>query len=1028
MPSPATSRSAGANQSAQTPPTPRLKPDSKKAKEAYKRGLRAEQAGDWEAAHDAYSEAVNWAPDDHEYLLRRDIARSHLVQAKVDLAERDAVAGNLKDARQELLEASYLDPSNTVVRERLTELAALEPRDSEESPADVELAGAVQVDYRAGTRNFDYRGTTQGAYDEVASQFGVEVAFDVDLRSMPVRLQVQNVDFPTALRLLGDMTGTFWRPLTRRLFFVADDTPQKRKDYDVSVVRTVLLPASETPEEMTETLRVIRDITGITRAQLDTQSRTITLRASPQAIGVASDLIEDLQKPTGQLILEMEVLEVDRNYARQLGITPPQTSQIFSLNTQEIQEAQQSVDGLVSVISQVFGLPSSLSGLSASQITSLLSSGQLNTNSLLPPVMAFGGGKTTFLATMPGAAANFSEMLSLVQHGRRILLRAEDGQPATFFVGDRIPIELSMFSASLSGTGSSVAGLTSANFPTTNYDTGAGPTYVATASLRDNSEDDLIVSNFTDGTVSVLLGNGDGTFGTQTTFPVGAGPSWIATGAFRSASNNQNVDLAVANQNDNTISILLGNGDGTFGAKTDLPTGSQPVSVVAADLHDASGTSNLDLAVADHGDSTIMIYQGNGDGTFQTPTKIQLPAGYSPSAIAAADFNGDGHIDLAVADEGNNTVSVFLGNGDGTFRTGTDYPTGNSPVWVSTGDFNGDSVVDLAVANKGDNTVSILFGQAGVANGGTTSTGNGTFAAQTIYPAGTGPTSIAVADYNIDGLPDLAVTDQTDNAISVLLNLGGGTFGPNFELPTGTTPVALATADFNGDSRPDVAVANNGSNNVSVILDSSNFSPPSSSPFVNAGFPGVQYVDVGLKVKATPRIHADDEVTLQLDFELSSLSGTSVNTIPVISSDTVSQTVRVKENQTAILAGLLQRQATTILNGTPGIANIPEIGLFEGDQNTQNQESELLILVTPRLVRFEPRTDHTIYAGQGSLEGPAGPAGTPPVRLQPNPAERLPRTLPGQPPQARPPAQPNPQEPNAPSSSHFQSPPAQSQP
>ena len=116
---------------------------------------------------------------------------------------------------------------------------------------------------------------------------------------------------------------------------------------------------------MTETLRVVRDITGITRANLDTNARTITLRASPQAVAVASGLIDDLQKPTGELILEMEVLEVDRDYARKLGHhAAAERARSMSLNSQEIQEAQQSVQGLVNVITQVFGQPSSLSGLS----------------------------------------------------------------------------------------------------------------------------------------------------------------------------------------------------------------------------------------------------------------------------------------------------------------------------------------------------------------------------------------------------------------------------------------------------------------------------------------------------------------------------------------------------------------------------------------------------------------------------------------------------------------------------------------
>jgi hypothetical protein len=621
--------------------------------------------------------------------------------------------------------------------------------------------------------------------------------------------------------------------------------------------------------------------------------------------------------------------------------------------------------------------------------------------SLLPPVVALGGGESTFLATVPGASANFSEMLSLVQHGRRILLRAQDGQPATFFVGDRVPVELSSFSASLSGTGTSIAGVSAADFPTTSYNTGNGPTFVATTSLRDNSDDDLIVSNFTDNTVSVLLGNGDGTFATQTTFPTGTGPVWVATGSFHTASNNQNIDLAVANQTAGTVSILLGNGDGTFQAKTDIATGSGPASVLAKNFHDLNGLGALDLVVANHNDNTIFIYEGNGDGTFQKPSVIQLPSGYSPAGLAAADFNGDGHLDLAVADEGNATVSVFLGNGDGTFQARSDYATGNSPVWVSANDLNGDSVIDLAVANKNDNTVSVLLGNINTSASGTTSVGNGTFATQAVYPAGGSPTSIAVADYNIDGLPDMAVSAESDNSVSLLLNLGSGTFGPNFELPVGTSPVSIVTADFNADGRPDVALANNGSNTVSVVLDSSNFSPTSSNGFSGStGFPGVQYIDIGLKVKATPRIHLNNEVTLQLEFNISSLAGQSINGIPVISNDTVTQTVRVKQNETAVLAGILQRQLTTALNGTPGIAAIPEVGLFEGDQSRQNQETELLILVTPRMVRYAPRTDHVIYAGQGSLETPGAAPGAAPGPLPGQPGQPGPGVAPQQQPAA----------------------------
>jgi type II secretory pathway component GspD/PulD (secretin) len=904
----------------------------------------------------------------------------------VDAAERDAVSGRLDAARRELLEASSIDPSNKMVQERIVELAAAEPERIREI-GEPELAGEPTLTYRPGKQSFDYRGDTQGAYQQLAAQFGVEVAFDVDLHSRMTRCRLNDVDFPTAARLLGDMTGTFWRPLTSRLFFVTDNTPQKRKDYDASVVRSILLPSSETPEQMTEMLRMVREITGITRSDLDTNSRTITLRASPQAIAVASDLIGNLEQPTGEVVLEIEILEVDRNRARQLGITPPQTATIYSLNSQQIEEAQQSAQGLIDVINQVFGTSS------------------------VPPVIAFGGGKTTFLATLPGAAANFAEMLSLVRHGRRILLRAQDGQPATFFVGDRIPVSLTTFSPSLtsSGTSEATGAAGTAASPLTNYAAGNSPSFITAASLRANGVNDLIVANAADNTISVLLGNGDGTFGAQTTFPTGTNPVSIASGQFNNgatAANSDNIlDLAVANKAANTISILLGKGDGTFQPRADISTGRAPVSVVAADFHDGNGTGFLDLAVANQDDNSISIFQGNGDGTFMRPALLQLPAGFAPASLAATDLNGDGHVDLVVADQGHNSISVFLCNGNGTFQNRTDYPTGNAPVSVAFGDFNGDGAADIAVANSGGNSVTVYYNQTDTS----TSMPLGRFIAGATgeFAAGNAPSSISVADYNGDGLADIAVSDKTDNAVTILLNGGNELFEALSEIPVGTAPASIATADFNGAGGPDAATADSGSAQATVIINSASEAGLNS---FGTPYPGVQYLDVGLKVKATPRIHPNSDVTVDLNLGISSLTSQSINAIPVINNDSVEQTVRLKPNETAALAGFLETQLTNAITGNPGIAEIPGIGLLDQNQNTQQPETELLILVTPRMVRLAPRKDHTIYAGQGSAggEGTAGNAFVPPPPQQiPQPEQAPPgQSPPNLPPSSQPGAVP----------------------
>jgi Bacterial type II and III secretion system protein/FG-GAP-like repeat len=993
------------------------KSDAKKAKAAYEQGNDAERRSDWETAYTDYTDAANFAPANREYAIRREIARSRVVQSKMDAAERDAISGRLDDAQKLLLSASFIDPLNAMVRKRLAELATAQEGQIHKK-AEVELSGEPRLEYQTAHRSFDYRGDTQGAYQELGRQFGVEAAFDVDLRARQIRFRVDDVDFPTAARLLGDMTGTFWRPLTSRLFFVAENTSQKRKDYEPSVVRTVLLPASETPDQMTEITRVVREVTGITRSELDTQSRTLTLRSSPRAVALASDLIEELERPSGELILEIEILEVDRTYARNLGITPPQKSTAFTVSTQQIQEAEASEEGLIDVIQQVLG-------------------------SSAPNVIAFGGGLTTYFATLPGASANFAEMLSLVRHGRRILLRAQDGRPVDFFVGDHVPVQLINYSPSLVPGATATSAI---NNPLVNYPTGNTPSFIATAGLRGgNAFNDLIVANSADNTVSVLLGNGDGTFMNQVAYPLVAttdkDPVWIATGIFAS-TDNSNIDLAVTNKGSNTVSILLGQTDttgaatstGAFTSGTDLATGNSPVSVVAADFHDTTGNGFLDLAVANQADDTISIFQGNGDGTFQTPTVIPLVAGFSPTALATGSFTNSGHTDLIVAEQSNTTgnaglIQVLLGNGNGTFTqaAGSPYLAGNAPVFVATGDFNSDGVTDLAVANSGPpstasdgtgvngNSVSIYLGNP---NPSQTNIGNGTFTSQTFYAAGTTPSSLAVADYNLDGFPDLAIADAGDNAVTILFNEGTGVFTSAIpEIPVGTAPVSIVSADFNADGRPDAATADSGAAEATVILNSSNLFGTGNGS-AGTQFPGAQYIDVGLKVKATPRIHPGNEVTLDLAFDISSLSAQSFNAIPVINNEQVEQTVRLKENETAVVAGFRSTQLSNAITGNPGISDIPGLGLLDQDATRQDEDSQLLILVTPRLVRLAPRQDHSIYAGQGSLEGPGGAESTPivvaPPQAPPGPTPPPPETAPAPQPTPAPQAQPAPQQAPAP--------------
>jgi tetratricopeptide (TPR) repeat protein len=1186
-------------------PSQSVRPDLKRAQRAAQRGEKAEAAGRLEEALAAYGEAARYAPQDTTHATRAAALRSRLVRSYADAAERDALASRFEQATQDLAAALAIDPTNTIVLERFREIKSMSDETGPKTPP--AIPGLPQLKPQAGKRNLDLRGDTKTVYEQLAAIFGLRVTFDVDLIARNVRLNMENVDFQNALKVLAVETGTFWRPVNATLMFVAADTPEKRREYDLQAEQSFPLSSAISSEEATEVLRIVRDITASPHIDLDTRTHSITMRDTPEHLALTSALIQQIERARGELMLEIELLEVDKNTARKLGVEPPTSHRLIALPPNLLSQITQAgnVAALQTLLAGIFGSGASGGGTSI--------------NSLIPPIAVLGGGKSTFLLTLPSAAVDFSDALSLVQSGRQVLLRAQDGKPATFFVGERFPITLSLLSGSL-GTPSFTPnpGGASNPFPSTSFAVGKGPAALIAADFRnsglldlaavneiDNSVTILLNQNSSQGTfaqatgspislgtaraaapaphpgiasatfttsgchdlvvsdplanqVNVLLSNCDGTFQTPVAIPAGSNPTAIATGDFNGDSKQ---DFAVVNEDDDSISIFWGDGTGKFTAAavspivlarqllittTSLPdgvlnaaysatlqsiggtgavtwsltTGTLPAGLslnlstgAITGMPTAAGTSAITLSATDSASppnsvaipmsitinaaapafaiSTASLPNGtigvpydqiltatggrssltwsstgslppgltlNPDGAITgTPTFTQgQPAFFTfsvaatdssnppqstppkqftltpipstatergPVAIAQNDFNADGNQDLAIVNQATNNVTMLLGKGDGTFSEGSGSPIssgiGNGPVAIAAGDLNADSKADLAVVNQTDNTVSVLLNN-----------GDATFTASTSSPlqtgAGTSPNGVAIADFNQDGLADIAVTNGAANTFTVFAGISGGLFTQAFQPPagpTGSTPTAIVAATLaTGSSLPDVAITNDVSGaagDVTVLLSPSSLFAKGVAPgALQQPYPGSEYVDLGVKIKATPTLHANSEVTLQLEFEIRALAGSAVNGIPILSNRTLSQTVRVKENEPTLITGMTDTEETQSITGLPGFAEVPGLRYAFSSKSRAFQDTELLIVITPRRLRLADHLTRTIYAGRGDVGRTASPGfrGTPAPTLpqQPQPQQPEPPLQQPQPPQQQPPQpqpQPQPQQP-----------------
>lgn len=327
---------------------------------------------------------------------------------------------------------------------------------------------------------------------------------------------------------------------------------------------------------------------------------------------------------------------------------------------------------------------------------------------------------------------------------------------------------------------------------------GLNPRAVASADFNNDGKQDIVTANASSSSISILLGNGTTGFGTASNITTIAGnnPIWVTTADF---NNDSKPDLAVSHFTNGFISILLGNGNGTFAAPINFTLGASLSKIVAADFN-ADG--KIDIVGADYYSGAWIAF-GNGNGTFATQT--QLAPGNGAVSLEIGDINNDFHTDIiTVNSNSSNNVAILTGVGDGTFNAVSNLTVGGQPKSVAIADLDNDGNKDLVFTANATNSIAVLIN-----NGG------GTFGLANSYACDYAPTYAIILDVNADGKKDVITANNA--SISVLLNSGSGVYGAatNF---FSSSPQMLITNDFNNDGKSDLVTANYYTDNYNLFI------------------------------------------------------------------------------------------------------------------------------------------------------------------------------------------------------------------
>ncbi len=343
------------------------------------------------------------------------------------------------------------------------------------------------------------------------------------------------------------------------------------------------------------------------------------------------------------------------------------------------------------------------------------------------------------------------------------------------------------------------------------YNVGNEPTALALGLLNGDTILDVVSANFGDDTVTVLLGNANGTFQSGVSYrtgPLGGEPRDPFDLVLKDLNDDGRLDIIVANTGTTAatfkgdVVVLLGNSDGTFQSAVSFSVGNQPLQIALGDLN---GDEFQDLVSANQSSQNISVLKGKTGGAFDAGVFPSIGASGAVTALALGKVDGDAFLDLVATVQDSQSIIILRGKGDGTFQAPTSIQVGQI-LSVALADLNGDNKLDIVAAITAK-TIAVLLGN-----------GDGSFQTQVLYKAGQTPGSLAIGDLDGDGALDLVTENETDGVIAILMGNLDGTFrGPVF-LEAGSSPSRVGLGDLNGDGSLDIVASDRANGTVMVFL------------------------------------------------------------------------------------------------------------------------------------------------------------------------------------------------------------------